>query len=164
MLRNLGICVNMPAEFKCYSHCSRVLWTTNQNYAIPFYSQIPNVQPWLRHGTRHTRLSCWLTNKGNIFVTSQTSAEIETLRLAFQPNKKNICWFISSDWSLDLADADEIKCLITTVTACQSCHIQGIWLDCCSILRDDKKDHGGMVNLQQQRFIWSLLLIKNERS
>ena len=25
MLRNLGICVNMPAEFKCYSRCSRVL-------------------------------------------------------------------------------------------------------------------------------------------
>ena len=119
--------------------------------SLSTYSQIPHVQPWLRHGTRHTRLSCWLTNKGNIFVTSQTSAEIETLRLAFQPNKKNICWFISSDWSHDLADADEIKCLITTVTACQSCHIQGIWLDCCSILRDDKKDHGGMVNLQQQK-------------
>ena len=24
-MRNLGICVNMPAEFKCYSRCSRVL-------------------------------------------------------------------------------------------------------------------------------------------
>ena len=25
MLRNLGICVNMPVEFKCYNRCSRVL-------------------------------------------------------------------------------------------------------------------------------------------
>ena len=26
MLWNLGRCVNMPAEFKCYSRCSWVLW------------------------------------------------------------------------------------------------------------------------------------------
>ena len=31
MLRNLGICVIMPAEFKCYNRCSRVLWDPLQN-------------------------------------------------------------------------------------------------------------------------------------
>ena len=37
MLRILGICVIMPAEFKCYSHCSRVLWDISKGSGLYIY-------------------------------------------------------------------------------------------------------------------------------